>query len=231
MANESYLPRTDSELVVWFGNFAAKLASYNTLLNITATELTAVQSDNAALAYMIQQVELAKTNTQDRVAYKDALLDGPIGTTGGAFPGSFVPPAAPAVVVAMGVLPRVRLLVRRIKAHPLYTKSIGEDLRTVRSAVTPVPKNKPKGSAKALPNSVTELKFIKSGADGVYIETKRGNEANWTPLGNFLRSPMLDTRPPLVANQPEQRSYRMQLLKGNDPIGTVSDTLIVTTML
>jgi len=50
-------------------------------------------------------------------------------------------------------------------------------------------------------------------------------------FGNFLRSPVQDKRKPLAANQPEQRSYRVQLLNGDTPVGEVSETLTITTTL
>ena len=86
------------------------------------------------------------------------------------------------------------------------------------------------GEARALANSQVELKFVKRGFSGIQVESKRGAETNWSVLGNYLRSPILDTRPLLVAGQPETRSYRYRYLSGNDPVGTVSDTFTVTTI-
>lgn len=127
-------------------------------------------------------------------------------------------------------MPRLRLLVKRIKAHLLYTEVIGGDLGIIASTIAPSPNAKPTGSARALANSQVELKFVKRGFSGIQVESKRGAEANWSVLGNYLRSPILDTRPLLVAGQPETRSYRYRYLSGNDPVGTVSDTFTVTTI-
>jgi hypothetical protein len=58
--------------------------------------------------------------------------------------------------------------------------------------------------------------------------TKRAAETAWTYLAFDSVSPYIDTRPPLVANQAEQRRYRMRYRDADVPIGEFSDTLTVT---
>ena len=40
----------------------------------------------------------------------------------------------------------------------------------------------------------------------------------------------IDTRPPLVAGQPEVRRYRIRYLEGDDPVGLYSSVVSVTTI-
>ncbi len=225
-----FLPRTDGDLVLWFNNFQTKLSGYLATFGLTASETAAVTNDYNALAYMVNMAEAIKTQQQDRVGFKDVLRDGPIGAVGGPYPGAYTPPTAPTVVVAPGILPRLRLLVKRLKAHAAYTVAIGEDLGIVAPALAPLGVPKPTGSARAVAGSEVTIKFVKKQFTGVLVESRRGAETAWTNLGIFPRSPLLDNRAPIEAGQPEIRSYRLRYVQGNNPVGDLSDTLTVTTI-
>ncbi len=122
------LPRTDAELVIWFGKFARDFDTYATRLGFTPAEVTALRADAAMLDYLIADlIPSFQAGLQARTAYKNLLKNGPVGAPGGD------PPAAPVInpppaTVAPGILPRVRKLIQRIKASPNYTEDIGNDL-------------------------------------------------------------------------------------------------------
>jgi hypothetical protein len=59
-------------------------------------------------------------------------------------------------------------------------------------------------------------------------ESQRAAETAWTYLAFDSVSPYIDTRPPLVANQAEQRRYRMRYRDADVPVGEFCDTLNVT---
>ena len=225
---DDYFPNQEDDLVIWFANFNAKIGGYATTFGLLPADLTAIANDNTALAYMVTQVKLASENVKNRVAYKDLIIGGRIGQTGGPYPGSFVPPAVPANVVAPGVIARTRLIVNRIKANLNYTNSIGQDLGII--GVAAILAAKPKVTAKALLSSQIELKYIKGGNEGVRVLCKRGAEVDFTNLGGSFRSPFTDARLPLVPGQPEVRQYIVQYLAGNNIVGAPSDTVRVTTI-
>lgn len=62
------------------------------------------------------------------------------------------------------------------------------------------------------------------------MESKRGQETNWTSLGVKMKSPYIDDRPPLTLRKPELRFDRMRYVKNDQPIGEYSDVFTVTTM-
>jgi hypothetical protein len=74
------------------------------------------------------------------------------------------------------------------------------------------------------------MDWVKSTSDGVIIESQRGSEVDWTPMGTDRFAPWIDTRAPLVAGQPEVRRYRIRYLDGDDPVGLDSAVLSVTTI-
>jgi len=224
----NYLPESESQLVVWFNNLQTKLLTYATTFGLTGAETTAVTNDYNAIAYMMAQVEAIKANSQDRVQYKARLLRGPSGAAT-AFPGDFIAATPPTATVTPGVLDRIRALARRLKAHPNYTKAIGEDLGIVAPDVTSPRSPRPRGTARSVGSSQIGLTFVKLGFSGVRVESKRGPETAWSYLGTYIVSPFTDSRGPLVAGMPESRSYRLQYVRGNDPVGEFSDTLTVST--
>src|ERR1035437_6455439 len=122
----SFLPNTDSDRVVWLINLNNKLSNYSALLNITPTDVTQTAKDYAMYAYIINALDLLKQTQQNATAFKN-MLKHTNGQQIGNVPTSPNLGAAPLAVPA-GIFDRVRLLVQRIKNHPAYTDSIGQDL-------------------------------------------------------------------------------------------------------
>ena len=104
----------------------------------------------------------------------------------------------------------------------------GAELGIIDAEETPPSVIKPTGAAKTLPNFAAEVSFAKGGFDGVDLERQRAAETAWTYLAFDSVSPYIDTRPPLVANQAEQRRYRLRYRDVDVPVGEFSDTLSVT---
>ncbi len=232
MPDADYMPKADADFAVWLQNFGLKVTTvYNTTFGLTVGQITAIQNDVTMARYLINDyLEAFKTATEDRVAYKTLIVNGTIGQVGGAVPSATIAvPAAPVNVVAPGVKARIRILVKQIKANSAYTVVIGEDLGIVAPAPPINPNPKPQGSAMALTKSQVQLKFVKGRYTGVQVESKRGAETQWSVMGSYFRSPLVDERAPLVAGQPEVRSYRYTYLDGNDTVGQASDTFTVTT--
>ncbi len=59
---------------------------------------------------------------------------------------------------------------------------------------------------------------------------QRAGETTWTMLGTDTSSPYLDSRPPLVAGQPEVRRYRLRYVVNDVPVGNYSAVASITTV-
>ncbi|MEQ1934994.1 MAG: hypothetical protein ABL962_14135 [Fimbriimonadaceae bacterium] len=223
----TWLPLREADRAVWARNFLTKLSSYQAVLSLTPADVTAITNDLNAYIYMITVSYMVKVKTQEVHAYKRLLIHGKGGTAG--FPANLILPAAPTAVNA-GVIRRLSRLVARIKAAEAYTNSIGEDLGIVPVSYRPDEDNaKPRADVKALPNSEVQIKWRKGRFWGVVLESRRGDESEWTVLSKDFTSPYSDLRPPLVEGKPEVRSYRLRYLKGDVAVGGYSDEIIVST--
>jgi hypothetical protein len=227
------IPRTEPELVIWLGNFAHKFDVHGPALGFSAAEITALQADAAMLNYLISDVIPAHKSGLDALySYKSLIKNGPVGTATPDIPAAPTVPAAPATV-APGVLPRLRQLIQRIRNTPGYTADVGEDLGIEGTddggnAFDP-DTVKPTLRATALTSGHVRVQFDKKSFDGVYIESRRRGETDWTQLGIDLFSPYVDTRPPAQANTPEVREYRARYLQDDAPTGGWSDIVSATT--
>jgi hypothetical protein len=223
-----WLPHSEGNFVTWFINWNNKLISYSVLFGLSAGDLLSVANDLLALQFLVSISAIFKAKTQDINLYKFALIHGP-GPIG-SFPGNPTLPATPASPVLADMIARIDIMVARLKAHSSYTAVIGEDLGIESPAAGPPSPGTPSGEATAQPNSEVRLAFVKGDWSGIYIESQRGAETAWTPLGFDMHSPYVDTRAPLVAGQAEQRRYRIRFLDGDTPVGPWSDVISVSTI-
>jgi hypothetical protein len=132
----------------------------------------------------------------------------------------------PITVLLPGIEERFRLLTKRIKGSPNYTKGIGEDLgievaQSTTEATTTELKVKLDGGHPV-------ISFTKSKADGIRLYSKQGSETAFSFLAIDTRSPYVDNRPNLVPGTPEKREYYAFLYDDDAVIGVQSDTISIT---
>lgn len=223
------IPRTEPELVAWYKNFVNNVSSHAEALGLPADALSGVQRDANMLDYLVSElVPSHQAALQARIAYKNTLKDGPLGTP---MP---QPPPAPVTsgqppAVAPGILPRLRQLVARIKAAPGYNETIGRNLGIIgEEPSAPAGPAKPTAKASPQPGGEVKIEFGKAGFDGVIIEGRRGSETAWGRLATDNYSPYLDTRPPLDAGSPEVRQYRLRFIERDEAVGEWSDIITTT---
>lgn len=221
-----YIPTSEADLVVWFADHAAGVATHGATVGLSAADIMQAAVDSQTVSHAVNGRSLYESKKQEFTAYKDILLYAPLNTP---LPGTPVPPtvgtlpdgALPACV------PRARQRAERIKSHPNYTTAIGEDCRIV--APTPPPAAvKPALKAVAETDFVVRLTFAMLGHDQIEIQSQRAAETAWALLTFDTNSPYLDGRAPLAAGQPELRRYRARFVDDDSPVGDWRDVVEVT---
>jgi hypothetical protein len=225
------IPRTDAELALWLTNFSTSFEAHATALGFTETDVDSVKADAAMLNYLLSELlPTYKSALQARTSYKNMLLTGPLGRSGGALP---PPPAtgpAPAVVPP-GIYPRLRNLVQRIQLAPNYNEVIGLALginTPEGGPAAPDTEARPKLKARSNGPGTVQVDFTKEKFDGVTIESRRAGEDGWLSLGLDSYSPYIDDRPPLEAGKPEVRQYRARYILRDQTTGEWSDIVTAT---
>lgn len=223
-----YLPNTDSDRVVWLNNFNNKLSRYATPLNIAAADVTQTGKDYAAYAYTINALDLLKQSQQNATAYKNVLIH-----AGGQLIGSI--PAAPDLGLApedvpAGIFDRVRMLVQRIKNHPAYTDSIGQDL----NIISPVDTTDPNDIAPELHFNLDvgrpHLKWSKGIADATDIYADHNDGIGFVLAGRFVRGEYLDTTLLSAGKIADDWKYKAIFVIADEQVGQMSQVITVRAM-
>ena len=197
MASKDYLPRIDSQFVIWLENFSTKLASHASTLGVAPADVSQFQTDLTTIRQKLSDVQTKKTSLDSSVESKEATL--------------------------VEIAKRLRDAVVVIKRKSGYTDSIGADLGIISSSMEPTDGlPKPEFQTTILPDKV-RLDWVKGNSDGVVVQSKRGNEAEYTTLGRDTISPFDDERPCLTSGTPEMRMYRVRYLRGDDEVGDWSN--------
>jgi len=68
-----YLPNGEPSLVIWLGNYQAKLATYGATLGLEPIEMTVLSKTCTHLSILINNTEAAKTALKNAVATKNAV--------------------------------------------------------------------------------------------------------------------------------------------------------------
>jgi len=221
-----YLPRIETDLMVWFTDHAVGVATHGATVGLAAADITQAATDDKTVTHAVNGRSLYNSKAQEFTAYKDILLYAPLNEP---LPST---PTAPVVGALVGgalaaCVARARQRAERIKSHPAYTTAIGEDCRIV-PPVTPPGPTQPTLTAVPETSFVVRLTFAMRGHDQLEIHSQRAAETAWSSLAFDTNSPYLDGRAPLVAGQPEQRRYRARYVDNDVPVGDWSDTVEVT---
>lgn len=214
-----WYPGTDAMLIVWHNTFfdecTANASKFPNIL--TAGVLTQLGKNRDLVLVALNGVDAAKNYASEVVAFKEMVLSG--------LPNAPMP-AVPSLPVAM-VLPAgsmasieqyTRSLVAQLKADPGMDDGIAQSMGIIG---TPSAGGNVSVTATALSQYQVQLDLIKAGYEFIAIDCKRGNEV-WTELIRVGNTPYIDARPPLVANTPELREYRVQGIVNNVRVGPVS---------
>lgn len=222
MTRKFYLPKADTERLIWLNNFASKFAQSGPALGFSAADITSVTNDAAMFAYLMGQVETFTTAKEQRVKFKNLFKEGPIGKAGGGLPLMPAVTVAPTMITP-GIFPRIAQVVQRIKNYPAYTEAMGKDLGIIGaeqtandSTMKPVLKLVGKGGQ-------VVVKWKKYKADAVHIEVDRG-EGVWTLLA-------IDTVPHFVDKTPVACpavwKYRAMYIVADVLVGQWSDVVSI----
>lgn len=205
MAKRDYLKHSEAANILWHDQFKIGFTAQATNLGFTATDTTAVTTNNTELHTTSAAATSAVASAQQAVAAKDATRK--------------------KVDLA------TRALVRRIKAHPSYTPAIGAQLGIEGpDVVVDLSEAKPVLTATPQMSGLVVIDFVKGESDGVNLYSRRGAETAFTFLARDTASPYVDNRLPLVAGQPEQRHYKAMYVLDDDEVGLPGDELAVTTL-
>jgi hypothetical protein len=240
MSKGHYLPKSDKNREGWLNTFASVFEAVALTLGFTAAEIAEVIAFAAAYSYVMNTMNIYKSEDHEWTKYKDLLADGEIGTHLGPFPGMPIMPIAP-VPVPAGIFKSIAKIVQRIKNHPNYDESIGKNLGIIGPEKTIDYDNaKVTFTVRRSDNDGVVLDFVKDEYEGVIIyagsypvntippsSTPTIEEEpvmTWTEIGRVAVSPFVDTRTNQT-NKPETRFYRMRYIVKELPIGKISDTI------
>ena len=220
----SYLPKSDSARSIWLKSFAGKISFYAALLGLSIAEIDAIVADSAAYTHLLDYVDRTKKESKKLVNYKNQLADGTIGSTVGLIPAISSMPEAPDAVPA-GIFRRIGKLVQRIKNHPSYTESIGEDLGIVGPEV--IVRTKPKLTI-TLNAERPVIKWIKGNNESIDIYVDRNDGKGFHFLVTATSTPYIDTYELPSEIHSVTWQYKGIYKKGNKQTGELSDIVNIT---
>jgi hypothetical protein len=202
MARQDYIPAADGDFLMWLQTFRRQVAALASQFDLTQPELDAITADLNAL-----QASLATLNT------KKAEMQAA---------------AADKAETRRQVVGRMRALSNRLKAHRAYSDVQGRQLGIIGPEdSTDLSTARPTLRVAMVQPGQVSITFNKSTSTGVTILGQRGPETTFSFLAIDTVSPYVDTRPNLAPG-PETRYYQARYLDGDDPVGLLSDTVIVT---
>ncbi len=220
-----YLENEDLKFTVQLQSFANALPAYAATFGLTPAEVEAVQADSEFSNFVITRNDLADNYRQNWTKLKNEMRYGMDVPVISPFPApidlSDAPPTVPP-----GVEKRFRELVKRIKAHPNYTKGIGEALGIEKDETVFNPaEGKPKFKI-SLDAGSPVLKWTKGRYEGVDVWVNRGT--GFVKAERDLRPPFVDKHPLPAAGESAVWEYKMIYVLKDEPIGQWSDEAKVT---
>ena len=226
------LPTRDNDRITWSMNFEAEFPGLGATLGFTNLEITALLQDSAAMRHAIMFAQAGAVFSKAATAFKNGMLGGVGENQDTPDQPVFTPPPSPPQPVDAGIIERLSNAMNTAKLSSGYTPTIGETLMIATTPAAPpnMDDAKPTGTATSLTGSIVRIDWKKGGFDGIYIDSQRNDEAQWTRLDFDMRSPYEDTRAPSQPGKPEERRYRLRYFMDNTAVGLNSDVITAITL-
>lgn len=220
------IPPLDIPKVRFLKNLNNKAPIYKTILSITDAELDSLNKDTLMFEYVINMQMAYKTSKEGITAFKNILRDG-AGTQTIEVPSAPVLPVAPDAV-RPGIFPRVSKFIKRLKTHPNYTESIGEDLGIVgeEHVVNPLTM-KPRLKC-VIKSGMPVIIWKKGDASSIDLYVDREMTGNYKFLASDYEPNFIDLHPlPAGVNTAIWR-YKGIYRIGDEQVGIISDEISIT---
>jgi hypothetical protein len=202
MAKQDFIPKDKPGYVQWHDTLKTGVAELGTELGATADEVTAVTTRNTELHAKRTNTEAKAAAAKQATGEEDAVIK--------------------------TAQTADRNLAKKFKLSPNYTEAKGIRLGIVGSEDTST-LSAPTLTGEPKANGRVELAFPKAKSKGVNIYSKRGAETVKIFLARDTEAPYMDTRPLLVAGQPEQRTYHaIYVGAGDEEVGDPGNDLTIT---
>lgn len=221
------IPRNDAGLNTLLQLMKLNLPTHAATLGVTAGEVSQTDKDADTFGYLIPFMSAVNAFKEEVSSFKKLIARGDLNAPTPALPVLLLPDIG-AATFSVGIVKRLRLLIRKIKASSNYNESIGRDLGIIRdSEGISSSELKPTLKIAALINDKVQIGFNKQRQSAVRIQMRRGDE-NWETLGDPTSSPFID-QTASVGGDPEKREYRAVYLSKNEPVGQYSDIVTIVT--
>ena len=204
MPKSDFIPRTDSDFLVWHDQFKTSVLAQAATFGLVAGDTTPITNDNTDIHAKVTSVNSTSAIATQSVADKNTSR--------------------------ANANKHARALAARIKAHPAYTVALGSLLGIEGPQdTTDLTTSKPTLAGVDQTGGVVELDFDKSISDGVNIYAKRDGDADFVFLARDTASPYIDNPDAsgLVATKPELREYKAVYVQSDAEIGLFSDEVVV----
>ena len=193
---KDYIPKRDTELLVFHDNLKSQVGGFVGQAGITANDVTQINTDNADLHTANADAVTAEHVSKAKFATK--------GTVGKRVTGN------------------TRKFSNRVKAATGYTVAIGQQLGIIgEEDTTDLSTASPTLTVTLDATGHAVIAFNKSISDGVQIFSKRGSATSFSLLAVDTESPYVDNRANLAPG-PESREYRAHYIVSDTPIGNLS---------
>jgi len=208
MPNQFFFPRRDANQVPWLDNLQTNIADYYGALGIGADRQAKIQ---LVLAWLIWSGQTfgptRRSDGKAATAWRKQLASGASNPDISARPPVPTVLSEPEAEPFCGMLTWLFEEIARWKKAEGYTEVIGRTLNIIGLAPT-AHSEAPELAQGNVGGAGVELLFNLYGHSGVWVESQRPGEADFSFLVIRTGTRYLDTRPLLVPDQPEWRLYR-----------------------
>ena len=223
----TYMPSGENDLVPWLNNFKTKLVTqFGALLGFTTSELTQLGNETQAFGNAVQYKNALRTSEGAMTSMVREMRTGSPLENIGPVP---VPPAIFTIPpgTMKGLIKKVQQYVQRIKSHPAYTTTIGQEL----GIIAPVQAFNPATMQPELKVRVdagyAKLSWKRKQADGVVIYVDRGDGNGFVELARRVSTSYIDAEPMPANTISVTRTYKLRYFINDDEVGVESVSVTV----